>query len=185
AADRREDFLYVCYDNEAYMNTGIQQSSATPCGAWTSTSPGGKEFEYQKKDIISIVLAHAPAYVATACVAYPEDFYAKMDKAKQARGFRFVHLLSACPPGWKIDSQDALKVSRLAVESDVFPLLELAEDKSLRRTYEPDGSVQLSDYIQSQKRFRSLTANDIQRFKDQIKVRNNRWLSKLCDTPIG
>ena len=185
AADRQEDILYVCYDNEAYMNTGIQQSSATPCGAWTSTSPGGKEFEYQKKDIISIVLAHAPAYVATACVAYPDDFYAKMEKAKWAKGFRFVHLLSVCPPGWKIDSQDALKVSRLAVESDVFPLLEMAEDRSLRRTYAPDGTVQLSDYIQAQKRFRSLTEEDIQRFADQIKVRNNRWLSRPCDTENG
>jgi pyruvate ferredoxin oxidoreductase beta subunit/2-oxoisovalerate ferredoxin oxidoreductase beta subunit len=180
AADRQEDILYVCYDNEAYMNTGIQQSSATPCGAWTSTSPGGKEFKYQKKDIISIVLAHAPAYAATACVAYPEDFYTKMDKAKKAQGFRFVHLLSVCPPGWKIDSQDALKVSRLAVEADVFPLLELDENQGLRRTYEPDGSVHLQDYIRAQKRFRKLSETDIQTMESQIRARNSRWLAGRC-----
>ena len=177
AADRREDILYVCYDNEAYMNTGIQQSSATPCGAWTSTSPGGKEFEYQKKDIISIIRAHAPSYLATACVAYPQDFYAKLTKAKNTSGFRFVHLLSVCPPGWKIDSQDALKVSRLAVESDVFPLLEFDPDTGLKRTYEPDGSVSTTDYLRSQKRFRKLSDADIHRLQKQIATRNKRWLT--------
>ena len=176
AADRNEDFIYVCYDNEAYMNTGVQQSSATPCGAWTTTTPGGKEFAYQKKDLIGIVLGHHPAYMATATVSFPEDFYRKFEKARKARGFTFLHLLAACPPGWKIDSQDALKVTRMAVDSGVFPLIELDEAKKLRLTHTPDPPIPVTAYLQSQKRFRGLREDDFQQIQDQVIAKNTRYL---------
>ncbi|MFP4671783.1 MAG: thiamine pyrophosphate-dependent enzyme [Desulfohalobiaceae bacterium] len=177
AADRREDFLYVCYDNEAYMNTGIQQSSATPAGAWTTTTPGGKELGSGKKDILGIVRNHNPAYLATACIAYPEDFYAKFRKAAQTKGFRFLHLLCVCPPGWRIDSQDALHVSRMAVDSGVFPLLEL-DQEGLRQTVEPESPLPLADYFRAQKRFKALSEQELDQLQTAITQRNQRWLGQ-------
>lgn len=171
AADRKEDFIYVCYDNEAYMNTGIQQSSATPPGAWSATTPGGKKFEFKKKDILEIVLAHNPGYLATANVAYPEDFYCKFKKAKEANGFRFLHLFSVCPPGWKIDSQDAIKVSRLAVESNFFPLLEMNKEGKIVPTHRPDPVRPLKDYLNAQKRFTALKASDIEELQSIVDKR--------------
>ncbi len=176
AADRNEDFIYVCYDNEAYMNTGVQQSSATPCGAWTTTTPGGKEFAYQKKDLIGIVLGHHPAYLATATVSFPEDFYMKFNKARKAQGFRFLHLLAACPPGWKIDSQDSLKVTRMAVDSGVFPLIEMDENGGLRQTYAPDPPLPVKTYLQSQKRFKDLTDDEIALIQSQAEKKGQTYL---------
>ena len=177
AADRREDMLFVCYDNEAYMNTGIQQSSATPPGAWTTTTPGGKELEAPKKDLWGIIASHHPAYLATANPAYPQDFYTKFHKARSKRGFRFLHLLSVCPPGWKIDSGSALEVSRLAVEADVFPLLEMEEDKRMRRTYEPQRPEPVESYLKAQKRFRDMTPEHIEDLKRRIEARNRSMAS--------
>jgi pyruvate ferredoxin oxidoreductase beta subunit/2-oxoisovalerate ferredoxin oxidoreductase beta subunit len=176
AAERKEDIIYICYDNEAYMNTGIQQSSATPPGAWTTTTPRGKELKMRKKDIIGIVLAHEPAYVATATIAYPEDFYVKLNKALKRKGFRFLHLLCACPPGWKIDSQDALKVCRYAVDSDIFPLIESGDDNKLYRTYKPDKKISLSEYFNIQRRFSNISADDLQIIERQIEIRNKNIL---------
>ncbi len=180
AAERREDFIYVCYDNEAYMNTGIQQSSATPPGAWTTTTPAGKELELEKKDILGIIGSHGPAYMATANVAYPEDFYAKFHKASSKPGFRFLHLLSVCPPGWRIDSQDALKVSRLAVESDVFPLMETDDQGRLCKTYTPQRPVSAREYLQSQKRFRRIREEDLELIERRIQERNR--LLQACQS---
>ncbi|MFO8031781.1 MAG: thiamine pyrophosphate-dependent enzyme [Desulfohalobiaceae bacterium] len=177
AADRKEDFLYVCYDNEAYMNTGIQQSSATPAGAWTTTTPGGKELESGKKDILGIMRSHNPSYLGTACIAYPEDFYAKFQKAAQMQGFRFLHILSVCPPGWRIDSQDALRVSRMAVDSGAFPLLELEQER-FRQTVIPEDPLPLADYIQAQKRFKNLSPQDLDTLQAAIMERNQRWLQE-------
>jgi pyruvate/2-oxoacid:ferredoxin oxidoreductase beta subunit len=161
AAERGEDIIYVCYDNEAYMNTGIQQSSATPPGAWTTTTPSGKEFRYAKKDILGIVRAHNPAYLASATIAYPEDFYAKFEKAKKARGFRFLHLLAACPSGWKIDSSESLKVTRMAVESGVFPLREMDGNGNLATTVKPEKRIPVADYLKAQGRFRKISEEEI------------------------
>ncbi len=174
AADRREDFLYVCYDNEAYMNTGIQQSSATPIGAWTTTTPGGKEFDLGKKDIFGIVRSHSPAYLATACIAYPQDFYNKFKKALKLKGFRFIHLLSVCPPGWKIDSSEALKVSRMAVDSGVFPLLEL-DAGLINQTVVPEYPLPVAEYIKSQKRFKDMSQEEVQKLQALVSKRSQEW----------
>jgi pyruvate ferredoxin oxidoreductase beta subunit/2-oxoisovalerate ferredoxin oxidoreductase beta subunit len=174
AAERHEDFLYVCYDNEAYMNTGIQQSSATPAGAWTTTTPAGKEFTYDKKDILEIVRAHRPAYLATATIAYPEDFLAKFAAARERRGFRFIHLLSPCPPGWKIDSRDSLAVARLAVDAGVFPLVEMDAGGRLRLTWEPVHPVAVGDYLRAQGRFRTVRDEDIDLLQRRVDERLER-----------
>ncbi len=173
AAERQEDIIYVCYDNEAYMNTGIQQSSATPPGAWTTTTPAGKDFKYAKKDILAIIRAHNPAYLASATIAYPDDFYSKFEKAKKTRGFRFLHLLAACPSGWKIDSQDALKVTRLAVDSGVFPLLEMDNNGNLVQTVQPENPVPVSHYLKAQGRFRKLTPEEIAIWQENVKKRRH------------
>jgi pyruvate ferredoxin oxidoreductase beta subunit/2-oxoisovalerate ferredoxin oxidoreductase beta subunit len=172
AAERHEDFLYVCYDNEAYMNTGIQRSSATPPGAWTATTPAGKELEYEKKDIISIIKAHRPSYLATATIAYPEDFMAKFEKAKKLSGFRFLHLLASCPAGWKLDSSASLEVTRLAVETGMFPLLEQNEDNELQLTYVPETYEPLAGYFHAQGRYKGLTADQINFLQGEVNLRN-------------
>ncbi|RLB26053.1 MAG: pyruvate synthase subunit beta, partial [Deltaproteobacteria bacterium] len=137
AAERNEDILYACYDNEAYMNTGIQRSSATPVGAWTTTTPTGSLKQEPKKDIVSILLAHGIPYVATASVAYPDDFVNKFKKAKEIKGTRFIHILSPCPPGWRIDSSKSIKVARMATQSRIFPLFEV-EAGRLSITVKPE-----------------------------------------------
>jgi len=168
AAERGEEIIYVCYDNEAYMNTGIQQSSATPPGAWTTTTPSGKEFKYAKKDILGIVRAHNPGYLASATIAYPEDFYTKFEKAKKARGFRFLHVLAACPSGWKIDSQDSLKVTRMAVDSGVFPLVEMDAGGNLTPTVRPKKRIPVADYLKAQGRFRKLSDDEIALWQESV-----------------
>ncbi len=171
AAERREDIIYVCYDNEAYMNTGIQRSSATPPGAWTTTTPTGNPLIFEKKDMFSIIADHDAAYVATASIAYPDDFYAKFKKAKNTNGFRFIHLLSACPPGWKINSSDSLKIMRLAVESGMFILMEKEQGKSPKVTYRPERFIGVDEYFAPQGRYRHLTRETIAKIQRRIDTR--------------
>ncbi len=159
AAERNNNIIYVCYDNEAYMNTGIQRSSATPYGAWTTTTPEKHLKERPKKNIMDIIVAHKIPYAATACVAYPEDMIAKFRKAKDIKGMRFMHLLSPCPPGWKIPSDQSIRLSRMAVNSKVFPLYEV-ENGKYRITVEPK-DIPVDEYIKSQGRFRGLNNEDI------------------------
>ena len=178
AAERKEDFIYVCYDNEAYMNTGIQRSSATPAGAWTTTTPGGKEIDFEKKDIFSIVAAHNPAYVATASIAYPDDFYAKFRKASQIKGFRFIHLLSSCVPGWKIDSSDSVKIMRKAIESGIFILMEKTGENDIEVTYQPEEFIPVKEYFKSQGRYRGLSEDKIKLIQERIDKRLKKFSLK-------
>jgi len=179
AAERKEDILYVCYDNEAYMNTGIQKSSATPPGAWTTTTPSGNPIDFEKKDIVNIVISHNPSYVATATIAYPEDFYRKFEKAKNIKGFRFIHLLSSCFPGWRIDSQDAIKVMRLAVESGIFILMEKEGEKDIEITYKPEKFISVKEYFKAQGRYRHLSDDLIEEIQKRINKRLRKF--KLID----
>ncbi len=158
AAERDENIMYICYDNEAYMNTGVQRSSATPFGAWTTTTPAAHVKDRPKKDLLSIMVAHGIPYAATATVAYPDDMVAKLKKAATIRGTRFIHLLSPCPPGWKIPSEDAIQRARLAVASHVFPLLEVEGADHWRVTVQPE-PVPLEQYLRGQGRFRQLVEN--------------------------
>ena len=171
AAERNEDFIYICNDNEAYMNTGTQRSSATPQFAWTTTTPVMRPKENPKKDIMAIMADHQIPYAATATIAYPEDLIRKMEKAKRIRGTRFIHLLSPCPPGWRIPSEVSIKVSRLAVRSKVFPLYEI-EDGRTYTLQEESKVVPVKEYLKLQGRFSHITEKDIE--KTQVGV-DDAW----------
>jgi phenylglyoxylate dehydrogenase beta subunit len=130
AAERGDNIIYICYDNEGYMNTGFQRSSTTPYGAWTSTTPVGKKGMGGKKmgskNLPLIMADHEIPYVATACMAYPDDFERKLQKAMQVKdGLVYIHVLSPCPTGWRFPSEKGIEILRLAVETNFFPLWEM------------------------------------------------------------
>ncbi len=170
AAERNEDILYVCYDNEAYMNTGIQRSSATPWGAWTTTTPTETPKSHPKKDMLAILAAHRIPYGATASVAYPVDLIEKVRKAKATRGTKFLHLLSPCPPGWKVSDEETIDLARMAVRNRIFPLMEVEDGKRWRFTVEHPGDP-VEPYIRRQGRFRHLTADMIRRVQEDVDAR--------------
>ena len=167
-AARSDDIIYVCYDNEAYMNTGIQRSSATPYLSWTTTTPNPVFKDTPKKDIMEIMAAHRIPYAATASPAFPEDFLAKMHKVKERKGLRFIHILSPCPPGWKFPSELSVKIARLAVETKIFPLYEIENGKKYTPTFQPKG-LPVSEYLKVQGRFSHLAAKDVQAIQENVK----------------
>jgi len=153
AAERNEDMLYVCYDNEIYGNTGGQRSSATPLGAATTTCPEGKDSS--KKDIVAILAAHRVPYLATVSLAHAEDALRKLRHALAAEGFRFVHLLSPCPTGWKSEPSAGIELLRLAVRSGLYPVLEVFAGERWVINVEPEpGTDALERYVGAQGRFR-------------------------------
>jgi len=160
--ERNDDFIYACYDNEAYMNTGIQRSSATPWGAWTTTTPVRHPKDRPKKDIVAIMAAHRIPYAATATVAYPEDLVRKFQKAKEIRGAKFIHMLSPCPPGWKMEPAYSIRISRLAVQSKVFPLYEVENGEKYTINVWPKREAPVREYLKLQGRFSHLTEEDIE-----------------------
>ena len=167
AVERNEDCIFVCYDNEAYMNTGVQRSSATPFGTRTTTTPGQDWKKTRKKNIIEALAAHRIPYAATASIAFPEDLVSKFQKAKEKKGgSRFLHVLAACPPGWKVPSELSVKVSRLAVLANVFPLYEVEDGISYSLNY--TGERKVKDYLELQGRFKHLAQTDINRIQQQV-----------------
>lgn len=170
AAERNEDILYCCYDNEAYMNTGIQRSSSTPLGAWTTTTPAGHPEAHPKKDILSILAAHGIPYAATATVAYPVDLVHKVTKAKAIRGMRFIHIFSPCPPGWKAPDDATVELSRMAVHNRVFPLMEVEDGARWRFTAEHRGDP-VEPYLRMQGRFGHLTDEQIKGIQATVDAR--------------
>ncbi len=169
AAQRNEDYIFICYDNEAYMNTGMQTSSATPFGARTNTAPYPLFKQGQKKDIMQIMAAHSIPYAATATVAFPEDMEHKLRKAKEISGFRFMHVLSPCPPGWGTESADTINLSRLAVNSNSFPLYEIIDGVNWRMTYFPEKKrTPLKEYLDRQRRFRQVDDSIIDSLQEEV-----------------
>ena len=152
AAERNEDVLYICYDNEIYGNTGGQRSSATPAGAVTTNTPDGKL--EQKKDILAILAAHRIPYAASISLAHAEDTHRKLRYALDLKGFRFLHVLSPCPTGWKSEPALGLELVRLAVRSGLFPVYEIFDGKRHVVNIEPDFSDEaLNMYLSLQRRF--------------------------------
>ncbi len=151
AAERNENLLYFCYDNEIYGNTGGQRSSATPAGARTTTTPGGKG--EAKKDMMAIMAAHRVPYAATLSIAHPDDFRRKLLTAFGTRGMKFLLIHSPCPTGWKSEPGDSVKLVRLAVRSGLFPLYEVFDGLRYRINVEPDWADP-SEYYAHQRRFR-------------------------------
>ncbi|MCX5916555.1 MAG: pyruvate synthase subunit PorB [Deltaproteobacteria bacterium] len=170
ALERGHDMIYCCFDNEAYMNTGIQRSSSTPFGAMTTTSPPGKASFGQmtwKKNMAAIAAAHNIPYVATACSSYPFDLMEKVAKAKSIQGPSYIHILSICPTGWRIPSDLAIRYGRLAVETGVFPLYEVERGK-YRMTIDFPKLRPVQDYLQGQGRFRHLTPDLIAHIQKRV-----------------
>ncbi|MFC1910524.1 pyruvate synthase subunit PorB [Chloroflexota bacterium] len=170
ALERGHDFMYICYDNEAYMNTGIQRSSATPFGAATTTSPAGKISIGQitrKKNMPAIAAAHNIPYVATASPSYPFDFMAKVTKAMAVKGPSYLHVLSVCPTGWRSATDLSIRLGRLAVETGVFPLYEVENGKyKLNMDFPKFRPV--TDYLKNQGRFRHLTEEHLKMIQDRV-----------------
>ncbi len=169
AFERGTDFLYICYDNEAYGNTGMQRSSGTPLGARTTTTPTGKPDA--KKDIDAIVAAHDPPYMATACSAYPQDIYKKVAKALTFRGPTFIHILAPCPPGWRYPTEKTIEMGKLAVKSGSWVLYEREHGKltingpSKAAIKKP---IPLEDYLSPQGRFKGIDVKTLDILKQKL-----------------
>jgi pyruvate/2-oxoacid:ferredoxin oxidoreductase beta subunit len=164
AAERNENVFWFTYDNEAYMNTGGQRSSATPEFASTSTTPVAKMSRgktSEKKNVPMIIALHHVPYVATASIAYPEDLTAKIVYGKELRGFRYMHINSPCPTGWGTDPKDTIKIARLAVESGLWPLYEILDGRHFKLTYKPRELKPVSETLKIQGRFRHLKDEEI------------------------
>ena len=155
AIERGLDFLYLCYDNEGYGNTGQQGSDATPFGARTATEVSGVGHAARKKDLFAIWAAHRPAYVATAIAAEPLDFARKIERAAALKGPRLILALAPCPTGWGYDPKDTVEVGRLAVRTGIFPLKEFVDGRVLH-TKVPGPRLPVEDYLVTQQRFRHL-----------------------------
>ncbi|MBW1711494.1 MAG: pyruvate synthase subunit beta [Deltaproteobacteria bacterium] len=196
AAERNDDILYVCYDNEAYMNTGIQRSSATPVGAWTTTTPAGSIKEEPKKDIEEIMLAHHIPYMATTSVAYPDDMYMKFKKVRHITGTKFIHLLSPCPPGWRIDPSKSVQITRMATQAKVFPLYEvrrwrfskkrgrLEENWKYTINIYPDRELPVKEYMKAQGRFQQMTEDMVNDVQERVDRKWDELIRKADGRPL-
>jgi len=176
AAERGTNFIYVCYDNEAYGNTGFQRSGASPYGSQTTTTPTGKK--EHKKDVPMIMAAHEIPYVATACISYPLDFVNKLRKAKEMVGTKYIQVLTPCPPGWRYSTERTIEMGRLAVQTGIWALFEIENgrfelsspsaglvDKSKRKPIE--------EYVKEQGRFSQLTPESLEEIK--------RWIDETWE----
>ena len=169
AMERGEKFIFLCYDNEAYMNTGNQRSGATPLGAYSSTTPRGKE--RNKKDMLRIADAHNIPYVASACISYPKDFMDKVAKAMAAPGPAYLQVLSPCPIGWGYNTADTIEIGRLAVQTGFWDLAEY-QDGDFKITYKPNKRKPVTDYLSKQDRFSLMTPEE----KDLIQIEiDEKW----------
>ena len=171
AVERNENFIYICYDNEAYMNTGIQRSSSTPYGAWTTTTSGSDWKKLRKKNIVEALVAHRIPYAATANIAYPEDLVRKVKKAKEVKGSRFLHIYASCPTGWRIPSEMSIKIARMAVQTNIFPLYEVENGVHYTINVKPREYL-VREYFKLQGRFRHLSEADLDQIQAMV---NEDW----------
>ncbi|MCK5774168.1 MAG: pyruvate synthase subunit beta [Thermoplasmata archaeon] len=156
-ADRQDNVLYIMYDNEAYMNTGIQRSGSTPIGTWTTTTPVGSTQEWEKspkKNMTAIMAAHGIPYIATATTGYPEDIIKKVTKALSIKGTKFMQIFSPCPTGWKMDPALTVSITKEALSSRAFNLFEI-ENGAYKVTMKPK-KTPLKGYLMKQGRFRHM-----------------------------
>ncbi|MHA1305021.1 MAG: thiamine pyrophosphate-dependent enzyme [Candidatus Heimdallarchaeaceae archaeon] len=173
AAQRDEDILYICYNNQAYENTGIQASGLTPYGSWSTTTPikgGSRGNEYFPKDVPRILIAHEATYVATASTAYIQDFINKIEKAKNMKGFRYIEVLSVCNPGWRVPTDIGPTLAKEAVESGYWLLIEYEKGK-LKINRKPKFTG-LEEFLAKQGRFKHISKEQIETMKAYIQ---RRW----------
>jgi pyruvate ferredoxin oxidoreductase beta subunit len=176
AVERGTNFIFACYDNEAYMNTGVQRSGSTPPGVFTTTTPGGKVG--YKKNMAKILEAHGIPYVATAISSYPLDLYEKFQRAKEIFGSKYLHILAPCPPGWGYEPKDSIEIGRLAVQTGFWPLYEVIDgkfrlSKDSKRFLDSSKRKPIEAYLELQKRFRKIREAEINQYKDYIE---NLWI---------
>jgi pyruvate ferredoxin oxidoreductase beta subunit len=178
AIERNANILYVCYDNEAYSNTGMQKSGSTPLGAITTTTPTGRKDS--KKDIDLIIMAHRPQYMASACAAYPKDLYGKVQKALSIEGTKFIHVLCPCPSGWRYATEKSVELGKMAVKTGMWFLYEYengritlnAPTKAALKRPAP-----LAEYLKPQGRFKGA---DIERLEKEVKESMGR-ISEMAE----
>ncbi|MGD9819817.1 MAG: thiamine pyrophosphate-dependent enzyme [Desulfomonilaceae bacterium] len=182
AFERGANFLYICYDNEGYMNTGTQRSSASPAGAITSTTPVLAKLQH-KKDMIGIVEAHRIPYIATASPAFPLDLYDKVKTAKETYGPRYMEVHAPCPPGWGFPNKDLIKMGKLAVDSGIHVLFEIKDgvfkltSRSLSLA-EKGKKKPVSEYIKGQTRFKKINQDQINSLQEFVDRRWNEFLER-------
>ncbi|MEK6973539.1 MAG: pyruvate synthase subunit PorB [archaeon] len=170
ALERGHDFLYICYDNEAYQNTGVQRSGATPKYANTTTSPAEKKVHGKtelKKPLPLIIAAHRAPYVATASVSHIPDLYAKIKKALSIEGPKYLQIFATCPTGWYSDISKSIEIPRMAVQARVYPLYEIVNGK-LKFTVEVNNPIPVKDYLKTQGRFKHLTEEEIAEIQKNV-----------------
>lgn len=181
AMERGHNFVYVCLDNEAYMNTGIQRSSSTPFGAMTTTSPPGRMSKGQKtwkKNLPEIMAAHEVPYVATASPSYPFDLVRKVKRAMEVDGPAYLHVLAVCPTGWRSPTEETIRLGRLAAECGVFPIYEVDHGK-YTINIDPVEPRPLEEYLRIQGRFRHLTPEDMEYIEQRTVTNLERLRAKV------
>jgi len=180
AAERNDNIIYLCYDNEAYMNTGVQRSGSTPQMAWTTTTPTGPCSKGEKneirKSLFEVMMAHRVPYVATASVSYPLDFMKKVEYAKSIKGCKVLHVMAPCPTGWGYDPAKSVELGKMAVESGLWYLAEYKEGKC-SLNYKPKEIKPVDEYLKMQKRFRHLKPEDIAAI---TATRDAEW-ARICE----
>ena len=174
AIERNDNVLYICYDNEAYMNTGIQKSTLTPFGARTTTTPVGSKVQGNrsfKKNMFEIVAAHGITYAATASVGYLPDFLNKVEKASKIQGTKYIHVIAPCPTGWGIKTEDCIEVAKEVVDCGLWYLAEF-ENGEFKLNKRPKEFTSIDSYIKCQGRFKHMTDEDIE---NVVKARDQKW----------
>ena len=174
AIERNDNVLYICYDNEAYMNTGIQKSTLTPFGARTTTTPVGSKVQGNrsfKKNMFEIVAAHGITYAATASVGYLRDFLNKVEKASKIQGTKYIHVIAPCPTGWGIKTEDCIEVAKEVVDCGLWYLAEF-ENGEFKLNKRPKEFTSIDSYIKRQGRFKHMTDEDIE---NVVKARDQKW----------
>jgi len=176
AAERGDNFLFICYDNEGYMNTGVQRSGTTPQWAITANTPIKGKLQ-QKKDVPAIMAAHHLSYVATCSASYPLDLYDKVKKAVTLPGLKYIHIQIPCPPGWGFEARYSVKLGKLAVETGLFELYEVEQDVprltgASRKIADKRSLMPVSEFFKAQRRFRLMNSSQIEKIQEQI---NRKW----------
>ena len=174
AIERNDNVLYICYDNEAYMNTGIQKSTLTPFGARTTTTPVGSKVQGNrsfKKNMFEIVAAHGITYAATASVGYLPDFLNKVEKASKIQGTKYIHVIAPCPTGWGIKTENCIEVAKEVVDCGLWYLAEF-ENGEFKLNKRPKEFTSIESYIKRQGRFKLMTDEDIE---NVVKARDQKW----------
>ena len=174
AIDRNDKLIYICYDNEAYMNTGIQKSGLTPLGTKTTTTPAGKNIpgsETHKKNLFEIVAAHDIDYAATASIGYPNDFINKVNKAKQVEGTSYIHVYASCPTGWGTPTETSIEIAKEAVDCGLWYLAEY-ENHQFKLNRNPKAFKSVEEYLMKQGRFKHLQKEEIDEI---IRYRDWKW----------